>query len=173
MPIEKVFYQRNTMADKYLKRYLTSLVCPKMQFRPQQDPIFFTTLAKVKRMKVTYVAEKERAECPLLNTCGNIKWYNFWKGDHSIKSTYAWTTTPSLWKFILQWHTQRNTYKDVHQFLDVVKRNRSNLKYACRETVYIKRQQYKIKAWDFPGGPVAKVSLSPCRRPGFYPWSGN
>lgn len=73
MPIEKVFYQRNTMTDKYMKRYLTSLVCPKMQFRPQQDPIFLITLAKVKRMKATYVAEQERAECPLLNTHGNIK----------------------------------------------------------------------------------------------------
>ena len=67
----------------------------------------------------------------------------------------------------------RETHKDVRQFLEVVKRNRSNLKYACRETVHIKRQQYKIKARDLPGGPVAKAPLSPCRQPGFHPWSGN
>ena len=26
---------------------------------------------------------------------------------------------------------------------------------------------------DFPGGPVAKSLRSPCRGPGFDPWSGN
>ena len=25
----------------------------------------------------------------------------------------------------------------------------------------------------FPGGPVAKTPCSPCRGPGFHPWSGN
>ena len=28
-------------------------------------------------------------------------------------------------------------------------------------------------AGDFPGGPVAKATRSPCRGPGFDPWSGN
>ena len=27
--------------------------------------------------------------------------------------------------------------------------------------------------WDFPGGPVGKTLCSPCRGPGFDPWSGN
>ena len=28
-------------------------------------------------------------------------------------------------------------------------------------------------SWDFPGGPVAKTPLSPCRGHGFNHWSGN
>ena len=34
-------------------------------------------------------------------------------------------------------------------------------------------QCYRKNTWDFPGGPVAKTSLSQCREPGFDPWSGN
>ena len=30
-----------------------------------------------------------------------------------------------------------------------------------------------MKRRDFPGGPVAKSLSSPCRGPGFNPWSGN
>jgi len=28
----------------------------------------------------------------------------------------------------------------------------------------------KAQSWDFPADPVAKTSLSQCRRPGFDPW---
>ena len=32
--------------------------------------------------------------------------------------------------------------------------------------------QKKVRL-DFPGGPVAKILCSQCRRPGFAPWLGN
>ena len=31
----------------------------------------------------------------------------------------------------------------------------------------------KVKAWDFPGCPVAKTPCSQFRGPGFHPWPGN
>ena len=34
-------------------------------------------------------------------------------------------------------------------------------------------KELKAGCQDFPGGPVAKTLCSPCRGPGFDPWSGN
>ena len=31
----------------------------------------------------------------------------------------------------------------------------------------------RVEFWVFPGGPVAKTLSSPCRGPGFNPWSEN
>ena len=126
MSFEKAFHRSwNTMASKYMKRCLTSLVAKKCKFRPHQDTISLIILAKVKRMKASYVAEKDRGVCPPSDT-----WL-----EHKITSGRMMWSISQHKKYLrlklntlpLEIHptmacTQRNTCKDVHQFLEVVKR---------------------------------------------------
>lgn len=61
---------------------------------------------------------------------------------------------------------QGNVLKDVHQFLEVVKGNGNHLKNPCRETVYMKIRQYKIKAI----GPGKSIPTDLERDPGYIKW---
>lgn len=88
MSFEKAFHRSwNTMASKYMKRCLTSLVANKCKFRPQQDTTSLIILARVKRMKASYVVEKERGACPPSDIWLDIKRYNFWKDDVEYLTT--------------------------------------------------------------------------------------
>ena len=69
------------------------------------------------------------------------------------------------------------TVKDFSSLFQIVKGDKNVYYHDFYLTIHwrleSKKRNKRYKAWDFPGGPVTKTLSFQCRRPKFYPWSGN